>query len=163
MVVRHAHRTIALVVGYTGSVRAVDWDLEIVGSQSVSMCVRIREETALKNETQHFNIPPPVRGTNLQWRWMTMTWGKQHLQHFVGTWLDAWWHVAGVKGYLLHFCKVVAWVPIENHLAHWDQRVFLMGPNLKDNISKPEKNIPFSFLKKSVNMILMTINASISE
>ena len=77
LVVRHAHRTIALVVGYAGSVRAVDWDVEIVGSQPVSMRVRIREETALKNNTQHCNILPPVGGTNMQRGWMTKTWGEE--------------------------------------------------------------------------------------
>lgn len=28
---------------------------------------------------KHFNIAPPVRGTNLQWGCMTVTWGKQQV------------------------------------------------------------------------------------
>lgn len=138
LVVGHAHRTIALVVGYTGSVRAVDWDMEIVGSQSVSMCVRIREETALNILTLRHRSEEQICSEAV-WLWHEES-SKFlcHLQHLVRTWLNAWRHVAGVKGHLLHLGKVVDWVPIENHFAHWDQWVFLMGPNLKDNISKPE-------------------------
>lgn len=49
-----------------------------------------------------------------------------YLQHLVGARLDAGWHVAGVKGQLLHLCKVVDWVPVENHFADGDQREFFM-------------------------------------
>lgn len=49
-----------------------------------------------------------------------------YLQHLVRAGLDAWWHVAGVKGQLLHLCKVVDWVPVENQLAHGDQWVFFV-------------------------------------
>lgn len=62
-----------------------------------------------------------------------------HLQHLVGARLNAWWHVAGVEGQLLHFCKVVYWVPVEYHFAHRDQRVFFMGPNLNEKIPLAEK------------------------
>lgn len=59
-----------------------------------------------------------------------------HLQHLVRAWLNAWGHVAGVMGHLLHLCKVVDWVPVEDHFTHWDQRVFFMRPNLKDKTCK---------------------------
>lgn len=49
-----------------------------------------------------------------------------YLQHLVGAWLNARWHVARVKGQLLHLCKVVDWVPVQHHFAHWDQWVFFM-------------------------------------
>lgn len=133
LVVRHAHRTIALVVGHAGSVGAVDWDLQIVGSQSVSMRVGIREETALKKKAQHLHTTAPDRGTE---RADDCAGSPDHLQHLVRTWLNAWRHVAGVIGHLLHFCKVVAWVPVEDHFTHWDQRVFFMRPNLKDKACK---------------------------
>lgn len=42
----------------------------------------------------------------------------RYLQHLVRTGLDAWRHVAGVKGHLLHFCKVVDGVPVEDQFAH---------------------------------------------
>lgn len=72
-----------------------------------------------------------------------------HLQHLVRTWLNAWGHVAGVIGHLLHFCKVVDWVPVEDHSTHWDQRVFFMRPNLKDKKSKnPLGNLGHAKVKR---------------
>lgn len=50
LVVKHTHRTITLVVGHTGPEGAVDWDLEVVCSQPVSMCVWVGEETPLDGE-----------------------------------------------------------------------------------------------------------------
>lgn len=55
-----------------------------------------------------------------------------YLQHLVGARLNAWWHVAGVEGQLLHLCKVVDWVPVEYQLSHRNQRVFFVGPNLNE-------------------------------
>lgn len=60
----------------------------------------------------------------------TTSWSD--LQHLVRAGLDARRHVAGVKGQLLHLCKVVSWIPVEHQFAHWDQREVFMGPNLKD-------------------------------
>lgn len=56
-----------------------------------------------------------------------------YLQHLVRTRLNASWHVAGVKGHLLHLCKIVGWVPVENYFAHRNQRVVFMRPNLNGN------------------------------
>lgn len=54
------------------------------------------------------------------------------LQHLVRAGLDAGRHVAGVKGQLLHLCKVVCWVPVEHQFPHWDEWEVFVGPNLKD-------------------------------
>ena len=48
--------------------------------------------------------------------------GKVYLQHFVWGSLDAWGHVGGAEGQLLHFGKVVPRVSVEHQLAHRDQR-----------------------------------------
>ena len=55
-----------------------------------------------------------------------------YLQHLVGARLDAWWHVAGVKGHLLHLCEVVDWVSVQYQFAHRDQRVIFVWPNLNE-------------------------------
>lgn len=46
------HGTITLVVGDSSSVGAVDGDLVVVGTESVSVGVGIREETALEHLVQ---------------------------------------------------------------------------------------------------------------
>lgn len=50
MVVKHAHRTIALVVGHAGPEGAVDRELQVVGSQTVSMRVWVGEEATLERD-----------------------------------------------------------------------------------------------------------------
>lgn len=50
MVVKHAHWTIALVVGHAGPEGAVDRELQVVGSQAVSMRVWVGEEATLKRD-----------------------------------------------------------------------------------------------------------------
>lgn len=52
LVVRHAHGTITLVVGHAGPEGTVDRNLQVVGSQPVSMCVRIGEETTLEKSEE---------------------------------------------------------------------------------------------------------------
>ena len=47
-------RTIALVIGQTRTIRAVDWDLLVIRTQTMTMCVYVREETALKEECMIF-------------------------------------------------------------------------------------------------------------
>jgi len=51
LVVKHAHRTVALVVGHPGPVGAVHGDLQVVGSEPVSVRVRVGEETTLHKDT----------------------------------------------------------------------------------------------------------------
>lgn len=46
------HGTITLVVGDSSSVGAVDGDLVVVGTESVSVGIRIREETTLEHLVQ---------------------------------------------------------------------------------------------------------------
>jgi hypothetical protein len=45
----HIHRAVSLVVGNSRLVRAVDRDLVVVGSKSVSLSIRVREESSLKH------------------------------------------------------------------------------------------------------------------
>lgn len=47
LVVRNAHGAISLVVGHPRPEGAVDRDLQVVGPQPVSVCVRVGEETTL--------------------------------------------------------------------------------------------------------------------
>ncbi len=54
-----------------------------------------------------------------------------HLQHLVRGGLNAGHHMGGAKRYLLHFCKVVGWVPVENHPSNGDQRELRVGPHLQ--------------------------------
>lgn len=53
-----------------------------------------------------------------------------YLQHLVRARLNAWWHVAGIKGQLFHLCKIVDRVPVEDQFSHRDQGVLLMRPHL---------------------------------
>lgn len=56
MVVTKAHRAITLVVGDFSCVRTVDWKVQVVGSKTVAVCVRVREETTLRGrENNHKN------------------------------------------------------------------------------------------------------------
>ena len=52
MVVVKAHRSIPLVVPVDASMRAVDRNLVVVGSNAMTMCVRVREQTTLQVCTQ---------------------------------------------------------------------------------------------------------------
>lgn len=62
LVVRHAHGTIALVVGNTSPEGAVDGDLQVVGSQPMSMRVRVGEEATLgRSKAEHDDTAGTVR------------------------------------------------------------------------------------------------------
>jgi len=50
-----ARRSVSLVIPHSSVVRTVDWYLLIVRTQSMSMCVRIWEQTTLQTHTQHTN------------------------------------------------------------------------------------------------------------
>lgn len=50
LVVKHTHGTVTLVVGHAGPEGTVDWELQVVGSQPVSMCVWVGEETSLHKD-----------------------------------------------------------------------------------------------------------------
>lgn len=65
LVAINAHRAVSLVVGDSGSERAVDGDLVIVGSESVSVGVGVGEESALEHSV--------VGGLNA---WNHVAWGE---------------------------------------------------------------------------------------
>ena len=50
LVVRHTHWAVTLVVGHTCPEGTVDGDLQVVGSQPMSVCVWVREETTLERD-----------------------------------------------------------------------------------------------------------------
>lgn len=54
-----------------------------------------------------------------------------YLKHFVGRRLNTGNKVGWRESCLLHLCKVVCRIPVQHHLAHWDQRVLLVRPHLQ--------------------------------
>lgn len=52
LIVRNTHRPIPLVIGHASSEGAVHRDLQIVGSQAVSVSVGIRKKTTLQHSAQ---------------------------------------------------------------------------------------------------------------
>ncbi len=54
-----------------------------------------------------------------------------HLQHLVRGRLNPGNHVGGAKRYLLHLCKVVGRIPVENQPSDGDQRELRVGPHLQ--------------------------------
>ena len=59
-----------------------------------------------------------------------------HLQHLVRAGLHTWHHVDWRESNLLHLCKVVLGVAVQNHAAHGDQGVFSVGPDLTGENNK---------------------------
>lgn len=56
LIVSHALWPITLVVAGLGFVRAVDGDLKVVGSQTVTMGIGVREQTSLQREIKQFAL-----------------------------------------------------------------------------------------------------------
>ena len=54
-----------------------------------------------------------------------------YLQHFVGGGLNSGNKVGWTESRLFNLSKVVDRVAIQHHLAHWDERIVLVGPNLE--------------------------------
>ncbi len=54
------------------------------------------------------------------------------LQHLVRRNGDAWYHVAGTEGGLLHLCKVIDRVAVQHQLAYFDGRDLSVRPDLGD-------------------------------
>ena len=52
------------------------------------------------------------------------------LQELVGGELDSWHDRGGAESSLLHFGKVVFWIAVQHHLAHWHQRELVLWPGL---------------------------------
>lgn len=55
---------------------------------------------------------------------------KASLQHLVGTRLDARNHIGDVESCLFDFGEIVGRIAIQDDLAAWNQRVFLVRPYL---------------------------------
>lgn len=54
----------------------------------------------------------------------------KYLQHFIWAGLDAWRHVGGAEGDLLHFGEVVLRVSVQNHLSYGNKWELALRPNL---------------------------------